>query len=113
MVWKGVLRGTGVSRPGAFERIGEHASPADAGSADAVLAGHKLVADVSSLAGRGCRAPSSAARGAHGESLMPHQASRVESGDRGGSMEAQAGGCASRPGAFERIGEHAPPADAE
>ena len=30
-VWKSVLRGTGVSRPGAFKRIGEHSPPADGG----------------------------------------------------------------------------------
>ena len=66
MVWKGVLRGTGVSRPGAFERTGKHALPTDGGWADAIFAGHKLVAEVSSSAGRGCRAPSSAAEGEHG-----------------------------------------------
>ena len=83
MVWEGVLEGTDVSRPGAFEWIGDHAPPAD----------RKLVADVSSSAGRGCRAPLSAAEGAHGGNLKPVQASRVESGDRGRSIDARAGGC--------------------
>ena len=71
MVWKGVRRGTGVSRPGAFKGIGEHAPPADGGSADATSAGCNLVADVSSSAGRDCRAPSRAAGGAHGGNSTP------------------------------------------
>ena len=51
------------------------------------------MADVSSSAGRGYRTPSSAAGGALGVNSTPDQASRTESGDRGGSMTAQAGGC--------------------
>ena len=53
---KGVLKGTGVSRPGTIKRIGEQSPPA-------VFAGRKLVADASSSADRGCLAPSSAAGG--------------------------------------------------
>ena len=65
-VWKRVLRETGVSRPGAFERTSKHAPPTDDGGANAVFAGRKLVADISSSAGKGCRAPSSAADGVRG-----------------------------------------------
>ena len=93
VVWKGVFRGTGVSRPEAFEQIGEHALLADGRWANAVFAGRKMVADVFSSAGRGYRAPSSAAGKAHGGNSTPDQASRVDSGDRGGNMEARAGGC--------------------
>ena len=31
VVWQGVLKGTDVLRPGTFERIGEHAPPANGG----------------------------------------------------------------------------------
>ena len=63
---------------------------------DRALAGRKLVAhvfssDVSSSAGRGGRAPSSAAGGAHRGNTTPDQANRVDSGVCGGSMEARAG----------------------
>ena len=42
------------------------------------------------MAGRGGRAPLSAAGGAHGRNSTPDQASRVKSGDHGGSMDVRA-----------------------
>ena len=67
--------------------------PQTAGELMQFFAGRKLVADVSSSASRYCRAPSSAAGGAHGGNSSPDQASCAESDDRGGSMEAGADHC--------------------
>ena len=66
MAWKEVLRGTGVSRPGALNGLASMRHPQTApGELMQFLQAINWLR-TSSKAGRGCRASSSAAVGAHG-----------------------------------------------